>query len=98
MAGIARWGVRGAALGMGALWWWSLLRLAAVPGAGVLEAAVAAGGWGLSVLPVHCVPKRQARAVVGTGRWRRIWGAGVRRGGVTTASPRPRSGGGSGPW
>ena len=60
MAGIARWGVRGAALGMGALWFWAVLRLLAVPGAGVLEATVAAGGWGLSVLPVHCVPKRQA--------------------------------------
>ncbi|MBB4712186.1 hypothetical protein BJ965_002068 [Streptomyces luteogriseus] len=98
MAGIARWGVRGAVLGMGALWWWAVLRLLTVPGAGALEAAVAAGGWGLSVLPVHCVPKGQARGVVGAGRWWRVWGAGVRRGGVTTASPRPRSGGGSGPW
>ncbi|GAA5026499.1 hypothetical protein [Streptomyces siamensis] len=61
MAGrIARWG---AVLGLGALWWWSVLRLALVPGAGMLEGAVAAGGWGLSVLPVHCVPKsRTARA------------------------------------
>ncbi|PBC60817.1 hypothetical protein BKI49_27390 [Streptomyces sp. Tue6028] len=61
MAGrIARWG---AALGLGALWWWSVLRLALVPGAGMLEGAVAAGGWGLSVLPVRCVPKsRTARA------------------------------------
>ncbi|MFJ4541331.1 hypothetical protein ACIP39_36010 [Streptomyces tibetensis] len=81
MAGIAgrgsrRWGARGAALGLGALWWWAVLRLVAVPEAGVLEAAVAAGGWGLSVLPVHCVPKRQARGVVGAGRLRRIWRAG----------------------
>ncbi|MFD9984139.1 hypothetical protein ACFWZJ_27570 [Streptomyces massasporeus] len=98
MAGIARWGVRGAAFGMGALWCWAVLRLVTAPGAGALEAAVAAGGWGLSVLPVHCVPKGQAQGVVGSGRWRRIWAAGVRRGGVTTASPRPRSGGGSGPW
>ncbi|WP_037764891.1 hypothetical protein [Streptomyces sp. 142MFCol3.1] len=60
MAGrIAR---RGAALGLGALWWWSVLRLALVPGAGMLEGAVAAGGWGLSVLPVHCVPKSRTRA------------------------------------
>lgn len=83
MAGIARWGsrnwgVRGAVLGLGALWWWAVLRLVAVPEAGVLEAAVAAGGWGLSVLPVHCVPKRRARGVVGAGRWRRIWGVGGR--------------------
>jgi hypothetical protein len=47
----------GAALGLGALWWWSVLRLALVPDAGVLEGAVVAGGWGLSLLPVHCVPK-----------------------------------------
>lgn len=93
MVGIARWGVRGAVLGMGALWWWAVLRLVAVPGAGALEAAVAAGGWGLSVLPVHCVPKGQARGVVGGGRLRGIWAAGVRGDGVTTASPRPRSGG-----
>ncbi|MFF5366667.1 hypothetical protein [Streptomyces sp. NPDC013187] len=81
MAGIAGWGsrcwgARGAALGLGVLWWWAVLRLVAVPEAGVLEAAVAAGGWGLSVLPVHCVPKRQARGVVGAGRWRGIWRAG----------------------
>ncbi|MFD6530820.1 hypothetical protein [Streptomyces sp. NPDC060184] len=38
----------------GGLWWWAVLRLALVPGrAGVLEGAVAAGGWGLSLLPVH---------------------------------------------
>ncbi|MFD4529580.1 hypothetical protein ACFWP7_37880 [Streptomyces sp. NPDC058470] len=54
---IVRWGV---ALGLGGLWWWSVLRLALVPGAGVLEGAVAAGGWGLSLLPVHCVPKARA--------------------------------------
>ncbi len=68
------WGVRGAALGMGVLWWWAVLRLAVVPGAGAVEAAVAAGGWGLSVLPVHCVPKGRARGVLGAGRWRRAWG------------------------
>ncbi|MFF7864843.1 hypothetical protein ACFZCT_00075 [Streptomyces qaidamensis] len=81
MAGIARWGsrhwgVRGVVLGLGALWWWAVVRVVAVPEAGVLEAAVAAGGWGLSVLPVHCVPKRRARGVVGAGRWRRVLKAG----------------------
>ncbi|WP_143668077.1 hypothetical protein [Streptomyces carpinensis] len=55
MAGpIARWG---AALGLGAVWWWAVLRLVLSSDAGVLEGAVAAGGWGLSLLPVHCVPK-----------------------------------------
>ncbi|OSC56705.1 hypothetical protein B5181_33825, partial [Streptomyces sp. 4F] len=52
----ARTARRAAALGLGALWWWAVLRLALEPGAGVLEGAVAVGGWGLSVLPVHCVP------------------------------------------
>ncbi|MGW5198705.1 hypothetical protein [Streptomyces spiralis] len=45
------------ALGLGALWWWAVLRLVLSGDAGVLEGAVAAGGWGLSLLPVHCVPK-----------------------------------------
>ncbi|MFC9849025.1 hypothetical protein ACFWFF_03655 [Streptomyces sp. NPDC060223] len=62
---IVRWGV---VLGLGGLWWWSVLRLALVPGAGVLEGAVAAGGWGLSLLPVHCVPKVKARVKVRAGR------------------------------
>ncbi|MEU6686138.1 hypothetical protein [Streptomyces sp. NPDC046832] len=74
--GSRSWGARGVALGLGTLWWWAVLRLVVEPGAGALEAAVAAGGWGLSVLPVHCVPKRQAQGVVGAGRLRRIWGAG----------------------
>ncbi|WP_098245133.1 hypothetical protein [Streptomyces formicae] len=55
------------ALGLGALWWWGVLRLALAPDAGVLEGAVAAGGWGLSVLPVHCVSKARAAGVAGAG-------------------------------
>lgn len=48
-------------LGLGVLWWWGALRLVLVPErAGALEAAVVAGGWGLSLLPVHCVPKMRA--------------------------------------
>ncbi|MEV0203572.1 hypothetical protein AB0H97_00065 [Streptomyces sp. NPDC050788] len=85
---------RGAALGLGMLWWWAVLRLAFAPGAGVLEAAVAAGGWGLSVLPVHCVPRAQEAGAVGPERWRGAWRA-VR---TTTASPLRRSDAGSGPW
>ncbi|MEV4335147.1 hypothetical protein AB0K02_32365 [Streptomyces sp. NPDC049597] len=43
----------------GAVWWWAVLRLALVPEhAGVLEGAVAAGGWGLSLLPVHVSASR----------------------------------------
>ncbi|MFG3155120.1 hypothetical protein ACGF7W_24065 [Streptomyces sp. NPDC048219] len=61
---------RSAALGLGALWCWAVLRLLLVPGAGAVEGAVAAGGWGLSVLPVHCVPRNRAVSAVGAGRWR----------------------------
>nr|WP_258052875.1 hypothetical protein [Streptomyces sp. Ru73] len=66
-----------AALLLGGLWWWAVLRLLFWPeGAGVVEGAMVAGGWGLSLLPVHCVP-RQARR--GGGRagvigWRRRGG------------------------
>ncbi|MFD3415860.1 hypothetical protein [Streptomyces cyaneofuscatus] len=42
------------ALVLGGLWWWAVLRLALRPEqAGAVEGAVAAGGWGLSLLPVH---------------------------------------------
>ncbi|NUK04137.1 hypothetical protein HRW18_24110 [Streptomyces lunaelactis] len=44
------------ALGLvaGGLWWWAVLRLVLVPEqVGLVEGAVAAGGWGLSLLPVH---------------------------------------------
>ncbi|MDL2075604.1 hypothetical protein QNN03_04045 [Streptomyces sp. GXMU-J15] len=90
MAGIARWG---AALGLGTLWWWAVLRLAVAPDAGALEGAVAAGGWGLSLLPVHCVPKSRAAGALESGRWARAWRAAP----VTTASPHRRSDAGSGP-
>jgi hypothetical protein len=67
---------RGMALGFGALWWWAVARLVLVPDAGMLEGTVAAGGWGLSLLPVHCVPKARAAGAVAAGRWRRAWRAG----------------------
>ncbi|MET7476615.1 hypothetical protein ABZT17_19890 [Streptomyces sp. NPDC005648] len=84
---------RGVAFGLGVLWWWAVLRLALVPDAGVLEGAVAAGGWGLGLLPVHCVPKGRAAGAVGVRRWREAWW-GAR---ATTASPLHRSDAGSGP-
>ncbi|WP_327400879.1 hypothetical protein OG194_12085 [Streptomyces sp. NBC_01288] len=71
MAGrIARWGL---ALGLCAVWWWAVLRLALTAHAGALEGAVAAGGWGLSLLPVHCMPKARAAGAVAAGRWREAW-------------------------
>ncbi|MFJ7266595.1 hypothetical protein ACIQV3_07975 [Streptomyces sp. NPDC099050] len=46
------------ALSVGVLWWWAVLRLVLAPAeAGPVEGAVAVGGWGLGLLPVHCVPK-----------------------------------------
>ncbi|MFE0523749.1 hypothetical protein [Streptomyces sp. NPDC058954] len=84
---------RGVALGLGVLWWCAVLRLALAPDAGVLEGAVVAGGWGVSLLPVHCVPKGRAAGAMGAGRWRSAW----RIAHVTTASPLRRSDAGSGP-
>ncbi|MFE3084291.1 hypothetical protein ACFXGM_12475 [Streptomyces albidoflavus] len=44
-----------------ALWCVALTRAALeIGGAAAGLAAVVAGGWGLSVLPVHCVPKSRA--------------------------------------
>ncbi|WP_399889915.1 hypothetical protein ACGH7X_28575 [Streptomyces sp. BBFR51] len=88
----ARTARRAAALGLGALWWWAVLRLALEPGAGVLEGAVAVGGWGLSVLPVHCVPRRSAAGALGAGRWRRALRAAVGPPGPATARGTRRSG------
>ncbi|SCE06507.1 hypothetical protein GA0115245_145010 [Streptomyces sp. di188] len=57
------------------LWWWAAARLLFTFDAGALEGAVAAGGWGLSVLPVHCLPKARADGALAAGRWRRAWRA-----------------------
>nr|WP_032918851.1 hypothetical protein [Streptomyces rimosus] len=66
--------VAGAAAG--GLWWWAVLRLALWPGtAGIVEGTVAAGGWGLSLLPVHCVPWAESHSGGGKGG-RGGWGAG----------------------
>ncbi|MGW1076509.1 hypothetical protein [Streptomyces sp. NPDC002537] len=61
-----------------AAWWWAGLRLLAQPDrAGPVEGLVIAGGWGLSLLPVHCVPwTRRAKRpwiwrVLADRAWRR---------------------------
>ncbi|MFZ3473325.1 hypothetical protein ACODT3_09625 [Streptomyces sp. 4.24] len=70
------------AIAVGLLWWWAVLRLVLAPAdAGPVEGAVAVGGWGLGLLPVHCVPKPVRR----------------RRGAATRASRLHRSDEGSGP-
>jgi hypothetical protein len=49
------------ALALGGVWWWAVLRLVLEPGrSGVVEGAVAAGGWGLSLLPVHVASRAAA--------------------------------------
>ncbi|MFB6606555.1 hypothetical protein ACFCXR_15955 [Streptomyces noursei] len=48
---------------VGGVWWWAVCRLLLWPGsAGPVEGAVATAGWGLSLLPVHCVPWSGRRA------------------------------------
>ncbi|MEV0225998.1 hypothetical protein [Streptomyces sp. NPDC050704] len=71
-----RWGL---ALGVGGLWWWAAIRLVFASDAGVLEGAIAAGGWGLSLLPVHCVPKARAAGAAGADQWARRTSATWRR-------------------
>ena len=78
---------RGVTLGLGALWWWAVARLVLTPDAGGLEGAIAAGGWGLSLLPVHVTASRGSTAGIGA----------VRDVSITRAWRRHRSGGGSGP-
>ncbi|MFF8267349.1 hypothetical protein ACF059_08140 [Streptomyces sp. NPDC016562] len=91
------------ALAVGALWWWAVLRLVLAPEeSGAVEGAVAVGGWGLGLLPVHCVPEpaRRARrraAEAGPGGEAGSGGEAGPGDGVTTASRLPRSGEGSGP-
>jgi hypothetical protein len=83
----------GVALAVAAVWWWAVLRITFAGGAGALEGTVAAGGWGLSLLPVNCVPRSRAAGALGPGRWRAAW----RTPGPTTASRPLRSDAGSGP-
>ncbi|MEU9148316.1 hypothetical protein [Streptomyces sp. NPDC048349] len=73
------------ALAVGVLWWWAVLRLALAPAeSGPVEGAVAVGGWGLGLLPVHCVPDPVRRRTAGAAE-------------ATRASTLRRSGAGSGP-
>ncbi|MEU8699826.1 hypothetical protein AB0C61_19580 [Streptomyces sp. NPDC048680] len=89
------------ALVLGGVWWWAVLRLVLEPAhTGVVEGAVAAGGWGLSLLPVHVAATARPTGIfdAGTGLLRRCaeevrsrWAAAA----ATRAWRRRRSGGGS---
>lgn len=57
---------------VGVLWWWAVLRLVLAPAeSGPVEGAVAVGGWGLGLLPVHCVPGPKKRAATRASTLRR---------------------------
>ncbi|MFJ5834459.1 hypothetical protein [Streptomyces sp. NPDC093089] len=87
------------ALAVGGLWWWAVLRLLLMPAdAGTVEGAVAAGGWGLSLLPVHvAASSRRGGRGPGAGAFAGGAGAGVSGGRATRAWRRRRWGGGSDP-
>ncbi|MEU7229268.1 hypothetical protein AB0B05_36335 [Streptomyces chrestomyceticus] len=91
----ARLAARVAAAG---LWWWAVVRLTLWPGTqGIVEGAVAAGGWGLSLLPVHCVPwaeRMRGRGGSGSGGGRRD----RKRSGWGRGGDRERGGGSGGRW
>ncbi|MFI0899782.1 hypothetical protein [Streptomyces sp. NPDC020983] len=52
----------------GVLWWGALLQLGAGPAADPWVSAVAAGGWGLGLIPLHAVPAHVRRAGAGRSR------------------------------
>ncbi|MGW1871170.1 hypothetical protein ACWCPS_37215 [Streptomyces mauvecolor] len=65
------------ALVVAALWWWAVLRMVLVPGrTGFVEGAMVAGGWGLSLLPVHVTPGPSARSGSTRASRRRRWDGG----------------------
>lgn len=86
------------AVAFGVLWWWGLLRLAFSPDAGAFEGAVAAGGWGLSLLPVHTAPKSRAAGAVGSVRPGGTSAGGAGRGGTSAGEMRSARAGGAGGW
>ncbi|GAA3390106.1 hypothetical protein [Streptomyces roseoviridis] len=70
-----------AGLAVGGLWWWAVARLLLVPGeTGPVEGAVAAGGWGLSLLPVHVAASSSRRGRGGPSRPGRTPGGAPRAG------------------
>lgn len=91
------------ALVLGGVWWWAVLRLVLEPAhAGPVEGAVAAGGWGLSLLPVHVAETVRPTGIfdAGAGLLRRC-AEGVREAGRTWQSliSGPATPGSiSGPW
>ncbi|MGW4034313.1 hypothetical protein ACWEFL_34310 [Streptomyces sp. NPDC004838] len=70
---VAALGLGLAVLVGGGLWWWAVMRLVIVPErTGLVEGAMAAGGWGLSLLPVHATAFRGPSGGAGVTRaWRR---------------------------
>ncbi|MET9588513.1 hypothetical protein ABZY10_36610 [Streptomyces sp. NPDC006539] len=71
------------ALVLGGVWWWAVLRLLLEPEhVGLVEGAVAAGGWGLSLLPVHVAASAGPTGAAGADGDAAGWFAvGIRRAG-----------------
>jgi hypothetical protein len=62
------------AVAAGGAWWWAGLRLLAHPDrSSPVEGLVALGGWGLSLLPVHCVPWTRSRDRSPLRRMYAVW-------------------------
>ncbi|MEU5404249.1 hypothetical protein ABZ348_33755 [Streptomyces sp. NPDC005963] len=83
-----------AALLVAGVWWWAVLRLALIPErTGFVEGAVAAGGWGLSLLPVHVTAARAGTGWVARASATRasVSRANAARTAVTKAAERRRS-------
>jgi hypothetical protein len=82
------------AVAAGGVWWWAVLRLVLAPEhTGAVEKVVAAGGWGLSLLPVH-VASRAALAAEAAERAARR----RRRGVPETGGQGPRDQAAGSPW
>jgi hypothetical protein len=81
------------AVALGGAWWWAAARLVLAPEhTGVVEKAVVAGGWGLSLLPVHVTSRAALAAEAGERARRR------RQRCEKRAMRRKRHGGGQEPY
>lgn len=73
----------------GGFWWWAVLRLALAPAeAGPVEGALAASGWGLSLLPVHVAASADRGGRRRSRRGGALWWARLGRGDGMSAAGR----------
>lgn len=82
-----RWAI---AFVAGVVWWWALLRLIAQPAqAGSFEGLVVAGGWGLSIVPLHTARWSRGSSAAAPAAVREVEGPAP--GGLPGRLPGPRS-------